>query len=186
LIANLRKIQKAESGELENEVVDLCSVLEEVKRKYSGIPGRDVVIDIRYLEKDGCIVLANSLIADIFGNLADNAIKHALPGKPVRVSITLSKTSDSGREYFRVAIEDNGPGIPDTLKGKLFTRLQRGRTGASGRGLGLYLVKRLVEDFQGKVYAEDRVPGESDKGTRFVVLLPAADGPRAEADERNR
>jgi signal transduction histidine kinase len=40
-------------------------------------------------------------------------------------------------------------------------------------GLGLYLVKSLVDDFHGTVRVEDRVPGDHSKGARFVVLLPA-------------
>jgi PAS domain S-box-containing protein len=175
LIANLRKIQLAESGELKNQVSDLCDILEEVKRKYSGIPGKDVTITIRYIDKDSCMVLANNLIADIFGNLVDNAIKHSIPGRPLAIDMALSKTSEGGRDYFRVAIEDNGPGISDELKARLFSRLQRGRTRTAGKGLGLYLVRSLVTGFHGKVWVEDRVPGDSSKGTRFVVLLPAAD-----------
>jgi signal transduction histidine kinase len=41
-------------------------------------------------------------------------------------------------------------------------------------GLGLYLVKTIVEDFGGKVRVEDRVPGDHTKGAKFVVMLPAA------------
>jgi signal transduction histidine kinase len=59
------------------------------------------------------------------------------------------------------------------LKSIIFTRFQRGKSKASGRGLGLYLVKTLVEDFGGKVWVEDRMPGDSTKGSRFVILLPA-------------
>jgi signal transduction histidine kinase len=44
---------------------------------------------------------------------------------------------------------------------------------ASGKGLGLFLVKSLVESYLGRVWVEDRVPGDHTKGTRCVVLLPA-------------
>jgi signal transduction histidine kinase len=49
----------------------------------------------------------------------------------------------------------------------------RGRTKTTGSGLGLYLVKKLVEDLNGRVWVEDRVPGDHSRGARFVVLLPA-------------
>jgi signal transduction histidine kinase len=42
----------------------------------------------------------------------------------------------------------------------------------TGKGLGLYLVGTLVHDFQGKIWVEDRVPGDPAKGARFVVMLP--------------
>jgi len=57
------------------------------------------------------------------------------------------------------------------MKEKVFDRSMRGGTKVSGHGLGLYLVKRLVEDQAGKVWVEDRVPGEHEKGARFVILL---------------
>jgi signal transduction histidine kinase len=65
------------------------------------------------------------------------------------------------------------------LKGKVFDRLMRGRTGARGHGLGLYLVRTLVAGFRGRVWVEDRIEGDYTKGCRFVVLLPAA------PDDRN-
>ena len=71
-----------------------------------------------------------------------------------------------------MSIEDNGPGIPDEMKEKIFTKSLRGLTRRTGHGLGLYLVKRIVEDHHGRVWAEDRVPGDHTQGARFVVLLP--------------
>jgi signal transduction histidine kinase len=110
---------------------------------------------------------------DVFSNLISNAIKHSDPGKPLDININAIIVEEKGREYNRVTVEDNGSGIPDTVKEKLFARLQRGKTRAEGSGLGLYLVKRLVESFKGRVWVEDRVKGDYTKGSRFVVMLPA-------------
>jgi signal transduction histidine kinase len=71
------------------------------------------------------------------------------------------------------SVEDTGPGIPDWIKDKLFTRFQRGDTTAHGKGLGLYLVKMLVESYKGAIWVEDRFSGDYTKGARFVVMLPA-------------
>jgi PAS domain S-box-containing protein len=174
LIENVRKIQRAEQGRLETGMVDLCDVLEDVKKKYSAMPGMDIAIDIRYEESNGCLVLANRLIEDVFSNLVGNSIKHADPGKPVLIDIRLTIISSGGNRFYQVTIEDNGPGIPDDMKGQLFSRLGKGKTKTSGRGLGLYLVRKLVDDFGGKVWAEDRVRGDFRQGSRFVVQLPAA------------
>lgn len=91
----------------------------------------------------------------------------------MEISISLSKMFENGREYYKVSIEDNGPGISDELKSKLFQRKQRGRSKTAGSGLGLFLVKKLVEDFHGLVWVEDRVPGDHTQGAKFVVMLPA-------------
>lgn len=61
------------------------------------------------------------------------------------------------------------------MEEKIFNRLQRGETKARGMGLGLYLVKSLVDSYHGRVWVEDRLPGDYTKGSRFVVIRPAAD-----------
>jgi len=65
--------------------------------------------------------------------------------------------------------------VPDAMKEAIFSRFQRGETAARGRGLGLYIVRMLVEEFGGSVYVEDRVPGDHTRGARFVILMPAAE-----------
>ena len=50
----------------------------------------------------------------------------------------------------------------------------KGSDKAKGMGLGLYLVKSLVDSYGGSVWVEDRVPGDHTQGARFVVMLPAA------------
>lgn len=174
LIDNVRKIQKAEAGELPTETLDLCDIIENVKEKYSSVPGKSVTITATYQVGHGCMVTTNRLIEDVFANLVSNSIKHSTPDQPVIIDITISEIRDHAhREYYQVAVEDNGVGIPDEIKGKLFSRLQRGKTKTAGRGLGLYLSKTLVEDFHGKIWVEDKVAGDYHKGSRFVVLLPA-------------
>jgi len=82
------------------------------------------------------------------------------------------KAYDGGRLYYKVSVEDNGPGIPDEIKPILFTRSLRGTHKVKGSGIGLYLVKTLVKSYNGHVWAEDRVQGDRNKGSRFVVMLP--------------
>jgi nitrogen-specific signal transduction histidine kinase len=91
------------------------------------------------------------------------------------ITVGLAKVASNGIRYCRVIVKDNGSGIPDDLKEKLLSGLCRpfGRT--SSKGLGLCLVKSLVDRFHGNVRVEDRVPGDYKNGARFVVMLTAAD-----------
>jgi signal transduction histidine kinase len=66
-----------------------------------------------------------------------------------------------------VSVEDTGVGIPEDVKPKLFTPMMT--TKAKGQGLGLAVVKRLVEALNGKVSFES----EEGKGTKFIIELPA-------------
>jgi signal transduction histidine kinase len=116
--------------------------------------------------------MANPLLKDIFSNIVGNAIKHSTGN--ISIGIKVESTREYDRSWYRISVEDDGPGIPGMIKDRVFNRLMRGHTHARGHGLGLYLVKTLVEEFRGRVWVEDRVEGDYTKGCRFVVLLPAA------------
>ncbi len=170
LIENVEKLRRISIGGMKVEKVDLGRILAGVRARYQVSPGKAATIN--YTPRKGCYVWANELLADVFSNIVENAIKHSRG--PVTIDINTGELVREGRKYCTVAISDNGPGIPDELKGRLFTRFQRGTTRAMGKGLGLYLVKTLVESYGGMVWAEDRVPGDPGKGSKFVVLLPPA------------
>lgn len=168
LIDNVRKIQRAKNGEFKQEVVDAGKILESVCKEMVATSDREVTI--HYIPVSGCYVLANVLLRDVFVNIVENAVKHSVG--PIEISIGVSRVVVDGGEYCNITFDDNGPGIPEEQKGRVFNRLQQDNVKDKGIGLGLYMVKTLVEDFHGKVWVEDRVPGDYGKGCRFVVMLP--------------
>jgi PAS domain S-box-containing protein len=107
------------------------------------------------------------LLSDVVAMYSDTGIK-------------VDTVREGGRAFYRVAVEDNGPGVPDEKKDMIFHRLKRGQTTTRGTGLELYIVKTLVESFHGRVALEDRVPGDHRKGSRFLVYLPVAEDKNAE------
>lgn len=165
LIENIMKIRRIKAGELKLESIDLNPLIKETIDAYTSVQGREVRIN--YRTKCDCRVLANNLLKDVFANLISNAIKHSTG--PLLIEVELSKIHEQDKDYCMVAISDNGPGIPDEKKKVLFGRFMRG---AKGMGLGLFLVKSLVENFKGHAWVEDRVPGDYTKGSKFVVMLP--------------
>ena len=171
LIDNVRKLQKVKEGGLKFEEINVTDLIRQTIPKYSNIVGRNITI---YLTTDvECHVMANDLMSDVFSNIIGNAIKHSSGALTIGIHVNEERADD--KNYCKVAIEDNGPGIPDELKSKLFTKFYRGSQKVGGRGLGLYLVKTLIVDFHGKAWVEDRVIGDHSKGARFVVMLPTID-----------
>lgn len=111
-----------------------------------------------------CAVRANEMLDSVFRNILKNAIQHNDKNTP---TVDISATEQS--EAVLVRIADNGPGVPDTEKEDIFGKGEKGLE-SQGTGLGLYLVRTLVEGYGGDVWVEDNDP----TGAEFVVKLPKA------------
>ncbi len=112
------------------------------------------------------VVLADHVrLAQVIGNLIDNAIKYTPPGRTVTVS--------AGQEYGQVwiCVVDNGPGIPIEEQAVIFTPFYRGgqdKRIKQGLGLGLSIARNFTEAHGGKITLESVV----GQGSRFTVWLP--------------
>lgn len=108
-------------------------------------------------------------LAQVFSNLLNNAAKYTPPGGRIRVSVVSEGTEAT------IAVRDNGIGLPpDMLAGvfEMFTQLDTGLDRSrGGLGVGLAIVKRLVEMHGGRVVARSDGP---DTGSEFSVCLPLA------------
>lgn len=99
-----------------------------------------------------------------FNNLLKNAIEATPADRPGLLEITY-QTDD---KHIRIAVKDNGNGIPEGMREKIFE--PNFTTKSSGTGLGLAFVKNSVENAGGKVWFETEI----GKGTTFLLSLPAA------------
>lgn len=111
-------------------------------------------------------VLADGLLSEVFANLIRNAVEFG--GPDVRIAI---RVEDYDGESVLVSVEDSGPGIPDPMKESIFHRFERGWVGGCGDGLGLFIVRTLVERYGGTIRVEDRVEGRPDLGAAFRFTL---------------
>ncbi len=142
--------------------LDLSMIVNNTAELYSSQGFSDIRID--ELVQEAYIMADEQLLSRIVSNLVLNAIQAASDDETISVRLSLIR---KGKEYV-LSIKDNGRGISDEMKNKIF--LPRFTTKQSGSGIGLAIVKQGVEYFNGKVWFEST----SSKGTIFYISFPVA------------
>ncbi len=113
-------------------------------------------------------------LGQVFRNLIDNARSFSPAGGAVRVRLE----DQGGDRPVRVSVEDDGPGVPpenlETVFERFYTSRPKGAAFGSNSGLGLSIVRQIVEAHGGRAWAENRPDAEGGvAGARFIVALPA-------------
>jgi two-component system phosphate regulon sensor histidine kinase PhoR len=180
LINDLLNVSRIESGralDLQLKEVNLRGLIEKVVASQKAYTSRHqfaatIAADLPSITAD------EDKLDQVLTNLVSNAIKYSPEGGTI--TIAASKADDSGVE---VSITDQGVGIPKEHQEKIFARFHRvdNRTSreAGGTGIGLYLVKHLVEAHGGQI----RVESQPGKGSVFTFTLPKAPPQAAAAPE---
>jgi PAS domain S-box-containing protein len=172
IISNIKKFKELKTIAEPRQRIDLSAVLDEVVSLYSVNVRERVAIE--YAPAKGVFVYADHFLKDIFLNIIGNAIKYSKEKPGIRIDVIEEPFKEGEKEYCRIIVEDNGMGIKDEDKQRIFGKNFRGYTHISGAGLGLYIVRSLVDRYGGKVWVEDKVKGEHEKGSRFILLLESA------------
>jgi two-component system OmpR family sensor kinase len=166
LVADLLLLARADAGREapKHEPVDLSSVVTDVAAELEPVAGgHELSIDA----PPGMIVLgARDELHRLILNLMENALRHTDPGTAVEAQLE----RENGTVVL--AVEDDGPGIPDDLSEKVFERFFRGSSDRGGSsGLGLSIVRAVADSHAGTVAL---VPPRDGRGARFEVRFPAA------------
>ena len=154
-------------------IVDISkSVLAEIK---PDITAKNMNIVEKYDPKVPVINADPKLIRIIFQNLLTNAVKYTPAKGTITVEIKMDKPVPTAiKEDIFITVADNGYGIPKNQQDKIFTKLFRADNikpkVTSGTGLGLYIVKSIIEQANGKVSFES----EENKGTTFKIVMPTS------------
>ena len=155
----------------EPELVDLNELLVDCARAACLHYQKDLKSTCRFEGPPAVIRSRRILLEMIFGNLMDNAVKYG--GDPAEVTVHVAAR---GRDRLTVRVQDNGAGIPEENRNRIFQMFYRGndelqRT-KKGTGLGLYIVKTLIGILKGRISVHDNMSGV---GTVFEVTLPGRD-----------
>ena len=106
-------------------------------------------------------------IRQLLHNLLRNAIESLSDSKKGEITVSLFVIKQDDKQYVELRVEDNGPGIPDDMMEKLFDPYVTSKP--KGSGLGLAVVKRIVEEHSGNLFIENLKQG----GARIIVRIPA-------------
>ncbi len=167
LVDDLLDVAKIEAGELQLDYtgVDLTDFMRrnlELNRPLAARKGITIESRVNSLP---VVIVDSAKLAQVLNNLLSNAIKFSQPDS--RVIVTVKRAEDA----FLLCVADQGPGIAPEQMSQLFRAFQRGQPGSQGEkstGLGLVIVKRIVEGHGGKIWVES-TPGQ---GATFFVRIP--------------
>jgi signal transduction histidine kinase len=185
LINNILDFSRIESGQKTYRFsqADLPEIVEEALKTFEVRLQQDG-FDLRVEAPDEDLapaVVDAEAISQVIVNLLDNAVKYS--GSSREIIIRLGQQQD---DYVSVAVTDFGIGIPVEEQEKIFERFHRVSTGlvhdVRGSGLGLSLVKRIVEDHGGRVV----VSSEVGRGSTFTVSLPVWETQTSTATSREK
>jgi signal transduction histidine kinase len=160
LVDDLLDLDRLGRGQLapQREATDVGSLAERLATELPALEGHPVRVDGPHLLVDVDPTMAERILE----NLMINAARHTPAGTPIHVEVL------EATDGVIVIVEDEGPGVPDDLKGSIFEPFRQGENARGGVGIGLSLVGRFAELHGGAAHVEDRPGG----GARFVILLP--------------
>lgn len=174
LVSNVRKISEIDEIDIKLFSTEVIEILKEVKEYIlKSFHNKNISIQIES-EFKLFYVKANEFLSDVFENLLINAISYN-DKESVIILIKASKRVIDNKGFLRLEFSDNGMGIPNELKVKIFQKKETQKR-TKGLGLGLTLVKKVIQLYQGEIWVENRIKGDYTQGSNFIILLPEAGG----------
>ncbi|MFI5293429.1 MAG: ATP-binding protein [Thermodesulfovibrionales bacterium] len=164
LINDLLAFSRVSTKEIQKSEISIAALTREVCAEFkSTIGNRRVQLEIKELPPAHC---DESMMRQVFANLLSNAIKYTKPREIAIIEVGGIKEENENIYY----VKDNGVGFDMENADKLFTIFQRlhSQEEFEGTGIGLVIVKRIVEKHGGRVWAE----GRPKEGAKFYFALP--------------
>jgi signal transduction histidine kinase len=170
LISKVRKLAEFEDQE---HIIQDINLSEKLKTAISNVETQfkdhELVINTEIPDND-VRVKAGKLLLDAFENILINGIIHN-ENKVKKLWIRVSEIQDRDKGFVKIEFMDNGIGISDNRKQLIFLRKYTQNKSKTGMGIGLSLVKKIIDEYNGEISVQNRVEGDYKKGTNFIILL---------------
>ena len=172
LVTNVKTYARAESLDMKSlHPVDIVATIEEAYVAAEACH-QEKTVKLVFEDDDASkYVYANELVKDVFVNIFCNAIKFD-PHEKVVIDVNIEPCTEAGMAFWCTSVADRGPGIEDEMKQTIFDRFMKSPQSTLGTGIGLHIVKTLVDAYGGRVWVEDRVKGDRAKGSVLKFTLP--------------
>ncbi len=165
LVQDIMLLSRTKNMQEDASDVDIEELVQSAIAKVAHLQNFDKIRIETHIDLPGPVRLRRSRIAVIVENLISNAIKYLDP-QSESPSLNISATKQSG--HLTLVVEDNGLGIPEFQRDKLFGMFKRFHSEVSfGSGLGLYMVRKSADVLGGEIHYEPREPG-----ARFTFSMP--------------
>lgn len=150
----------AKMPQAQNETMELTKIISSAANLFQDYPQVDIIMNIPNKE---CFIFADrNQIMRVFNNILTNAVQAI----PLEEKGTITIDLNQKEEVFLIKIKDNGVGIPESMKYKVFE--PNFTTKNSGTGLGLAITRNIIEKANGKIWFKS----EENVGTTFYIILP--------------
>ncbi len=171
LVSNVRNLSELEKSKQplisEDALLILNQAITNIKTNF-----QDIAINIKIDSQEKSIYTkSNNKLIFLFKNILRNSIVHN-ENPTVKILIKISKEFIDTTRYIKFKFIDNGIGIPDSIKDKIFLRGLEKDDEIGGIGLGLTLVNKIIENLDGKIKVEDKIAGDYSQGSIFTILIP--------------
>jgi len=164
VIRNIESISRIYKNSPKIRSVDLAAI---IKKEMGSRSGARIVMD-----HCNRTVQANEMLGVVFDNIFSNSIKFG--GEDIEISVSARDLPDG---LVEISVTDTGSGIDDAMKPHVFDRFMQDTRKRGSYGLGLHIVKMLIESYGGTVWAGDRIPGERSSGAAIrFTLRPSEQG----------
>jgi two-component system, OmpR family, sensor histidine kinase VicK len=182
MVRQLLTVTRLESGAL-RPTSEVFALGPRVQRAWEALAAEGIGFSLDDRSEGWLAVADADQLDQVLWALLDNAVKYGAGG-PVAVEIALdtrgigavaATASSNVAGHLRLTIADNGPGVAEVDRSRLFARFARGTSqhAEDGSGLGLYVSRELCRAMAGDLVLE---PGASDSGAAFSIWLPAESG----------
>ncbi|MFX1444008.1 MAG: ATP-binding protein [Promethearchaeota archaeon] len=170
IISNIRKLSDIEEFKgilVQTEVVEILEdSIQKIKTKFKN---KRIEVEIVPSNKKFWIN-ANELLFDVFENILENSVVHNT-NPIIEIIIKIDKLRINNTTYLKLEFIDNGNGIPEGLKEKIFQRVDNLDKNETRIGLGLSLVKKIIDKYKGQIWIENKIKNDFSKGSNFIILI---------------